>query len=50
MATATPTETTKITREKLIDKLNEDLAREYQAIILCRVFAGAEGRRVHEHR
>jgi bacterioferritin len=39
MATATPTETTKITREKLIDKLNEDLAREYQAIIAYVVYS-----------
>src|SRR6185436_4073767 len=30
---ATATETTKITREMLIEKLNEDLSREYQAII-----------------
>ena len=39
MATATHTETTKITREKLIDKLNEDLAREYQAIIAYVVYS-----------
>jgi bacterioferritin len=39
MATATPTETTKITREQLIDKLNEDLAREYQAIIAYVVYS-----------
>ena len=39
MATATPTETTKITREALIDKLNEDLAREYQAIIAYVVYS-----------
>jgi bacterioferritin len=39
MATASPTETTKITREKLIDKLNEDLAREYQAIIAYVVYS-----------
>ncbi len=39
MATAPPTETTKITREKLIDKLNEDLAREYQAIIAYVVYS-----------
>lgn len=39
MATATPTETTKITRETLIDKLNEDLAREYQAIIAYVVYS-----------
>ena len=39
MATAVPTETTKITREKLIDKLNEDLAREYQAIIAYVVYS-----------
>jgi bacterioferritin len=39
MATAAPTETTKITREKLIDKLNEDLAREYQAIIAYVVYS-----------
>jgi bacterioferritin len=39
MATASPTETTKVTREKLIDKLNEDLAREYQAIIAYVVYS-----------
>ena len=39
MATATPTETTKITREALIDNLNEDLAREYQAIIAYVVYS-----------
>ena len=31
--------TTKITREKLIDLLNEDLAREYQAIIAYVVYS-----------
>ena len=37
---ATPAaDTTKITREKLIDKLNEDLAREYQAIIAYVVYS-----------
>jgi len=39
MDTASPTETTKITRETLIDKLNEDLAREYQAIIAYVVYS-----------
>jgi bacterioferritin len=39
MATAGATETTKITRERLIDKLNEDLAREYQAIIAYVVYS-----------
>ena len=39
MPTATATETTKISREKLIDKLNEDLAREYQAIIAYVVYS-----------
>ena len=39
MATASPTETTKITSEMLIDKLNEDLAREYQAIIAYVVYS-----------
>ena len=39
MAIASPTETTKITREQLIDKLNEDLAREYQAIIAYVVYS-----------
>jgi len=39
MATAGATETTKISREKLIDKLNEDLAREYQAIIAYVVYS-----------
>jgi bacterioferritin len=46
MATATSADTTKITREALIDKLNEDLAREYQAIIAyvtySQVLKGAE--------
>jgi bacterioferritin len=45
MATATA-DTTKITREMLIEKLNEDLAREYQAIIAyvtySQVLKGAE--------
>src|SRR4029079_54640 len=45
MATAA-TETTKITREMLIQKLNEDLSREYQAIIAyvnySQVLKGAE--------
>ena len=43
---ATATDTTKITRKKLIEKLNEDLAREYQAIIAyvtySQVLKGAE--------
>jgi bacterioferritin len=39
MPTATTTETTKISRETLIDKLNEDLAREYQAIIAYVVYS-----------
>ena len=46
MATATPADTTKITRKTLIEKLNEDLAREYQAIIAyvmySQVLKGAE--------
>ena len=46
MAAATTTETTKITRALLIEKLNEDLAREYQAIIAyvtySQVLKGAE--------
>jgi bacterioferritin len=37
--TATHENTTKITREKLIDLLNEDLAREYQAIIAYVVYS-----------
>jgi bacterioferritin len=45
MATATA-DRTKITREMLIEKLNEDLAREYQAIIAyvtySQVLKGAE--------
>ena len=40
------TETTKVTREVLIEKLNEDLAREYQAmiayIVYSQVLKGAE--------
>jgi bacterioferritin len=39
MPTAAATETTKITRETLIEKLNEDLAREYQAIIAYVVYS-----------
>jgi bacterioferritin len=43
---ATATDTTKITRKTLIEKLNEDLAREYQAIIAyvtySQVLKGAE--------
>jgi bacterioferritin len=39
MPTAAATETTTITREALIDKLNEDLAREYQAIIAYVVYS-----------
>ena len=46
MATATPADTTKISRKTLIEKLNEDLAREYQAIIAyvtySQVLKGAE--------
>jgi bacterioferritin len=46
MTTATTTDTTKIARENLIEKLNEDLAREYQAIIAyvtySQVLKGAE--------
>src|SRR4029450_9582641 len=38
MPTAT-VDTTKITREMLIEKLNEDLAREYQAIIAYTVYS-----------
>ena len=34
-----PAETIKITREMLIEKLNEDLAREYQAIIAYVVYS-----------
>src|SRR5262245_8451444 len=39
MTTASAKETPKITRETLIDKLNEDLAREYQAIIAYVVYS-----------
>ena len=46
MPTATTDTTTKITRKQLIEKLNEDLAREYQAIIAyvtySQVLKGAE--------
>ena len=46
MPTATTDTTTKITRETLIEKLNEDLSREYQAIIAyvtySQVLKGAE--------
>jgi bacterioferritin len=36
---ATAAADTKVTREMLIDKLNEDLAREYQAIIAYTVYS-----------
>jgi bacterioferritin len=36
---ATQEDTTRITREKLIDLLNQDLAREYQAIIAYVVYS-----------
>src|SRR5215470_2519723 len=39
MATAATETTTKITREMLIQKLNEDLSREYQAIIAYTVYS-----------
>ena len=39
MATASPAKTTTVTREQLIAKLNEDLAREYQAIIAYVVYS-----------
>src|SRR5262250_3263210 len=39
MTTASAKETPKITRETLIDHLNEDLAREYQAIIAYVVYS-----------
>ena len=40
-----------ITREQLIAKLNEDLAREYQAIIAYVVYSQVlKGAAVHEHR
>jgi bacterioferritin len=39
MATATATRETTMTRKELIDKLNEDLAREYQAIIAYVVYS-----------
>ena len=40
-----------ISRDRLAELLNEDLCREYQAIIaLRRLFPGAQGRRIHGHR
>jgi len=39
MPTATTDTTTKITRETLIEKLNEDLSREYQAIIAYVIYS-----------
>jgi bacterioferritin len=39
MATAAADKTTTITREMLIQKLNEDLSREYQAIIAYTVYS-----------
>ena len=48
---ATETEPRTITRQELAKKLNEDLAREYQAIIAYVVYSQAlKGARVHEHR
>ena len=38
-STAAAETTKKVTREMLIDKLNEDLAREYQAIIAYVVYS-----------
>ena len=40
-----------VTRKQLIDKLNEDLSREYQAIIAYVVYSQVlKGAAVHEHR
>ena len=40
-----------ISRERLAELLNEDLAREYQVIIaLRRLFPGARRRPIHGHR
>ena len=39
MNTAVLTETEKLTREEMVDLLNEDLAREYQAIIAYTVYS-----------
>jgi len=41
MAVSASDERTQVTREQLIDKLNEDLAREYQAIIAYVVYSQA---------
>ena len=41
---------TKVTRKDLIAKLNEDLSREYQAIIAYVVHHRYSRGRVHEHR
>ena len=40
------TEPTKITREQLIEKLNEGLAREYQAIIAYVVYSQQDIREI----
>ena len=39
-----------ITRATSIDRLNEDLAREYQAIIVYVIYSQVLTRRVHERR
>jgi bacterioferritin len=40
-----------VTRDQLAQLLNEDLSREYQAIIAYVVYsAGAEGCGIYEHR
>lgn len=39
-----------ISRDRLAQLLNEDLSREYQAIIAYVLFASLEGRGIHEHR
>lgn len=41
----------KMNREKLINALNEDLSREYQAIISCVNYSQVlKGRRIYEYR
>jgi hypothetical protein len=45
------TEETEISRDRLAELLNEDLAREYQAIIAYVVYSqGAQRRTVYGHR
>jgi hypothetical protein len=48
---ARKSEENEISRDRLAELLNEDLSREYQAIIALRsVFSGTQRRGIHGHR